>query len=129
MVRRWQQVKSREGRVLLLAGKPGIGKSRLAAALQERLQAESHSYLSYFCSPHDQHSALHPIMSQLEREAAFRRDDTSQQRLDKLEPILARSTDELGEVVPPIADLLSLATGDRYPALNATPQKRKDKTL
>jgi predicted ATPase len=85
--------------------------------------------LRYFCSPHHQDSALYPSITQLERAAGFRRDDTDEQRLAKLEAVLAQATNDLGEVVPLLADLLSIPTGDRYPALNLTPHKRKEKTL
>ena len=40
-----------------------------------------------------------------------------------------KATNDLSEVAPLIADLLSIPTGDRYPALELTPQKRKEKTL
>ena len=43
--------------------------------------------------------------------------------------MLAQGTNVLSEVVPLLADLLSLPTGDRYPPLELTPQKRKEKTL
>ena len=85
--------------------------------------------MRYFCSPHHQDSALYPIITQLERAAGFRREDTDEQRLDKLEAVLAQATNDLGEAVPLLADLLSIPTGDRYPPLNLTPQKRKEKTL
>ena len=74
LLRRWQRAKSGEGQVVLLSGEPGIGKSRIAAALQERLQAEPHTRLRYFCSPYHSDSALHPIIAQLERAAGFERD-------------------------------------------------------
>jgi predicted ATPase len=74
-------------------------------------------------------AALHPSIAQLERAAGFRREDTAEQRLDKLEAVLAQGTSDLNEAVPLLADLLSIPTGDRYPALNLTPQKRKEKTL
>jgi predicted ATPase len=51
------------------------------------------------------------------------------QRLDKLEAVLSQATSDLREAAPLIADLLSIATGDRYPELDLTPQKRKEKTL
>ena len=129
LLRRWRQSAHGEGRVVLLSGEPGIGKSRLAVELQEQLQAELHTHLGHFCSPHHQDSALFPIISRLEREAGFQRGDTDQQRLDKLEAVLARATNDLGDAVPPIADLLSVSSGNRYPALDLTPQKRKEKTL
>jgi hypothetical protein len=77
LLRRWRQSAHGEGRVVLLSGEPGIGKSRLAVELQEQLQAELHTHLGHFCSPHHQDSALFPIISRLEREAGFQRGDKS----------------------------------------------------
>jgi predicted ATPase len=107
----------------------GIGKSRVAERVVERLSGDPHTRMRYFCSPHHQDSALHPSITQLERAAGFRREDTPDQRLDKLETVLARGTKDLNEAVPLLADLLSIPIGDRYPLLNLTPQKRKEKTL
>ena len=61
---------------MLLSGEPGIGKSRLTAALMERLADEPHTRLRYFCSPQHTDSALYPIISQMERAAGFAHDDT-----------------------------------------------------
>ena len=76
---------------MLLSGEPGIGKSRLTAALLERLAAEPHTRLRYFCSPQHTDSALYPIISQMERAAGFAHDDTAQAKLDKLDALLAQS--------------------------------------
>ena len=43
--------------------------------------------------------------------------------------VLGLANQELSEAVPLLADLLSIPTGNRYPPLNFTPQKRKEKTL
>jgi hypothetical protein len=95
----------------------------------ERLGGEPHTRLRYFCSPHYQDSALYPSIAQLERVAGFRREDTAKQRLAKLEGVLAQGTNDLSEAVPLLAELLSIPMGDRYPPLNLTPQKRKERTL
>ncbi len=129
LTRRWERAKAGDGSVVLIVGEPGIGKSRIAETLLEQLGNEPHTRLRFFCSPHHQHSALYPSITQLEQAAGFRREDTAETRLDKLVAVLALANKELSEAVPLLADLLSIPTGDRYPPLNFTPQKRKEKTL
>src|SRR5262249_7719434 len=129
LLRRWDQAKRCEGCAVLVSGEPGIGKSRIVQAVLEQLTGEPLTRMRYFCSPHHQDSALYPIIAQLERAAGFRRDDTVEQRIEKLEAVLAQSTNELFDAVPLMADLLSIPTGERYPPLTLTPQIRKERTL
>src|SRR5215468_4250016 len=129
LMRRWQQAKGSDGCVVLISGEPGIGKSRLIQAALERLSNEPYTPLRLFCSHNQQDSALYPAIRQLERAAGFRREDTPEQRLDKLEVVLRQATNDLGEVAPLIADLLSVPTAGRYPPINLTPEKRKEATL
>jgi len=129
LMRRWEQAKRGDGCVVLISGEPGIGKSRIAQTVAERISAEPHTRLRYFCSPHHQDSAFYPSIAQLERAGGFRRDDSDEQRLDKLEAVLAQGTNDLREAIPLLAGLMSIPTVDRYPPLNLTPQKWKEKTL
>jgi class 3 adenylate cyclase/predicted ATPase len=128
LLRRWSKAASGEGQVVLLSGEPGIGKSRLTAALLERLATEPHTRLRYFCSPQHTDSALYPIINQMERAAGFAHNDTAQAKLDKLDTLLASS------FTPPqdralFGDLLSLPNDDRYPKLELTPQQRRQRTF
>jgi class 3 adenylate cyclase len=128
LLRRWSKAKSSEGQVVLLSGEAGIGKSRLTAALLERRAAEPHTRLRYFCSPQHTDSALYPIISQMERAAGFTHDDNTQSKLDKLDALLARSFTPRQDAAL-IAEMLSLANDDRYPALELAAEQRRQKTL
>jgi hypothetical protein len=87
LLRRWEQARGGDGCVVLISGEPGIGKSRIAQTIVERLAAEPYTRLRYFCSPHHQDSPLYPSIAQLERAAGFRREDTAEKRLAKLEAV------------------------------------------
>ncbi len=128
LLRRWSRAKTGEGQVVLLSGEAGIGKSRLTAALLERIAAEPHTRVRYFCSPHRADSALHPIIGQMERAAGLAYDDKPQAQLDKLDALLAR-TSTSPEDAALLAEMLSLPNDGRYPALALTPEQRRQRTL
>src|SRR5215475_11228110 len=126
--RRWFKATDGEGQVVLLSGEAGIGKSRLTSAFVGLLAGEPHIRLRYSCSPQHTDSALYPIIGQMERAAGLARDDSSPAKLDKLDRVL-KQTSTSAQDAALFAEMLSLPNDGRYPALELTPQQRRQRTL
>jgi class 3 adenylate cyclase len=128
LLRRWSKAKTGEGQVVLLAGEAGVGKSRLTAALLERLASQPHTRLRYFCSPQHTDSAFYPIIGQMERGAGLAHDDAPQARLNKLDALFALTSTPIEDAAL-FAEMLSLPNDGRYPVLALAPQQRRQRTL
>jgi class 3 adenylate cyclase/predicted ATPase len=128
LLRRWSQAKSNEGQVVLLSGEAGIGKSRLAIALLQRLASEPHTRLRYFCSPQHTSSAFFPIIRQMERAAGLAHEASPEAKLDRLDALLRRSSTSPQDSAH-FAEMLSLPNDGRYPTLGLAPLQRRRKTL
>jgi class 3 adenylate cyclase/predicted ATPase/ABC-type transport system involved in cytochrome c biogenesis ATPase subunit len=118
-----------QGQIILISGEAGIGKSRLATAVGERIARQSHTQFRYQCSPYHANSALRPIIDQLGRAAGFKADDTPELRLEKLEVLLALGTTQVQAVAPLFAALLSIPFDNRYPQLALSPAQQRRRTL
>ena len=129
LLRRWRRAKAGEGQVVLISGEPGIGKSRLVQALQERIVHDSYLPITLQCSSFHVHSAFHPLIELIERTAGFEAGDTNEAKLGKLEAWLGLVDVPLDEVAPLYASLLDLPAGDRYPPLDMSPQRQKEMML
>jgi class 3 adenylate cyclase/predicted ATPase len=126
---RWQQAMEGRGQVLVLRGEAGMGKSRVVRAFRERIAAEGPSWVQYQCSPFFTNTAFYPVMEQLKRAAGFGDDDSSEVRLDKLERLLDRSGGAVADAQPLLAALLSVPSEGRYPRLDLSPLRQKERTI
>ena len=127
--RRWNEAKAGDGQLTLIYGEPGIGKSRLAFAFQEKIKGDPHHWLLYQCSPHRNQTALYPVINQLECAAGFSVADNDEAKLDKLKVHLAPSSQDLTGDLALFAELLSVRCDAGLPALSISPQRRKELVL
>ena len=111
---------------LLLLDEPLVN---LDYKLREQLRDAPHSWLECHTSPYRQNSALYPVIEMLEGALDFGDEDTSEQKLERLERGLAHVGLELNEAIPLFASLLSLRLSDRYAPLEITPQLQRQRTF
>jgi class 3 adenylate cyclase/predicted ATPase len=128
LLERWAHSRDGRGQVVLLRGEAGIGKSRLVEVLREHVISQGATRIAFRCSPYHQNSALYPVIDHLQRFLQWQRDDTPETKLDRLEQVLQTYRLPLEEVVPLFAALLSAPLLERYPRLNLTPQRQRQKT-
>ena len=129
LMARWKLAQDGEGQVVLLSGEPGIGKSRILSELRTRLETYRAASLRFHCSPYYVNSAFYPIIDNLERTLQFARDETAEQKLEKLEALIVGQYRHPRDDARLIAAMLSIPYEARYGAVPMTPQKFKDETL
>jgi predicted ATPase/class 3 adenylate cyclase len=129
LVECWHRAAKAEGQVAVLSGEAGIGKSRVLATLRERIGEQNYLALRYQCSPHHVNDAFHPVIGQIWFAAGFVSGEAAGSRLDKLEKMIESTGLSSADIAPFLASLLSLPTGERYPALELAPNELKERMM
>ena len=124
LLRRWRDATSGHGNAVLITGEPGIGKSRLVAALDEQLLGQPHIALRYFCQPHRRDTPLAPFIAQFEHAAGFVRGDGVGEKWAKIRAVLMPHSPP--EDAALIADILALPPDEAAPRLDLSAQRRKE---
>jgi len=109
LLRRWTQITQGEGRVVLLQGDPGIGKSRIVDQVCTELHNSAHSCLRFFGSRLHTQSALHPVTRQIQRSANIAEGDGDDEKLAKISQLFSSASGDSETEVRLIANLLGIA--------------------
>jgi DNA-binding response OmpR family regulator/class 3 adenylate cyclase/predicted ATPase len=124
----WELAKADKGKVALLCGEAGIGKSRVCEVFLERITAEPHLTIRYQCALHHANSPFYPIIDQLQRAAHINPGDTPDVKLEKLKAELSETGAATLADIRSCAVLLSIPT-DELPAPSSIPPHQKDLTI
>src|SRR5262249_47314397 len=129
LLEQYRKAEGGQGQIVLIAGEPGIGKSRLAVALRKQLARDAYCPPAFQCSSYHTSSAWHPIIHHLEYAAGIKQEMSSAAKLSKLGWFIQQLQQNVDSVLPLLAALLSISTDGRYAPLALTPQQQKQATM
>lgn len=125
VLHRWSLAQSGRGQMVLLRGEAGIGKSRLVQTVTDAVATDEHTRITYQCSPYHKESAFYPFVRQVNFTAGIVPDDTTEQRLAKMEAVVAGSP----KANALMAVLLGIDGSARYGKIEATPAQLRAQTM
>ncbi len=127
----WSATLAEGGRVAILRGEAGIGKSRLVQSLKDSVaDTDATAYIECRCSALYQSSPLFPFVDMLTRTfLGFQRADTADEKLEAIEGFAAASGLKGDEAVPLIALLLHVPVEGRYSMPALTPERLRVRTM
>jgi DNA-binding SARP family transcriptional activator len=121
-----EKSKAGSGRVVLLVGEPGIGKSRLVDDLLDTPSAKGIEVVRYACSEHDRNRPLHPFISRLEWREEMLAARSPEERRDHIEALVHGASSKPDRDMALICDLLDLPAGKQYSELRVSPAQKRE---
>jgi class 3 adenylate cyclase/tetratricopeptide (TPR) repeat protein len=107
LLRRWERARRGDGQVILIAGEPGLGKSRLIEEFHARLRETPHTWVEWSCSQLLHYTPLHPIVEWGRRRFGDA-EVPAERRLAELESSLGQVKLDQDENIPLLAPLLDI---------------------
>jgi class 3 adenylate cyclase/tetratricopeptide (TPR) repeat protein/ribosomal protein L40E len=126
---RWELAREGEGQMVLIAGEPGIGKSRALRQFRGMLDPTLHRWLESACDPYFETTPFYPIVDILKQVIGMNAATSDDERLALLEDTLNDAGLEQTKVGSSLADLLNIPSGDRYPQPTDAPEQARRRML
>jgi class 3 adenylate cyclase/predicted ATPase len=125
----WRDAKEGDGQTVFISGVPGIGKSRIVYELKARLRRDPHFSVTTQCSPHCMQTALFPVIQLIQRLSGLRIGDSDGVKLEKIKRLIALATKHTDNIMPFVAEMMSIPIVSQYQALELTPKQIKAQLL
>ena len=123
----WSEVTAGFGRIAVLSGEPGIGKSRIIQ--QFRVSLTHVETLHLQCSPLHTTAPLAPEIERLRRAAGFHQSESAAQMLTKLRKLLAIAIPNSDDAIRYYGALLSIPACDGFTPANLSSARERDRAL